>query len=343
MKSTLITRRVPADDIEWRPAANPRVGDLLLCTVETIGIHGRAETTTGSRRKLYTGDHVVMALANRYATSLLEAVGEIDGDHADMVSASGLCGRVVRRAKRASAPTRLRIEGQAFVDGAPYNLRSSAIPRPPGPFRREPRWIAVVGSAMDSGKTTACTSIVHGLVRAGHSVAAAKITGTASARDLGAYSDAGASPSLDFLDCGWPSTVGCSESELLEILDVLADCARASGVDSAVLEIADGVLQPDTRFLLGALGSRLGHVEVVVTVRESLSAVAAAELLTDGGLDVAAVSGLITNSPMACFEAERAFSLTCVPTPELGRYLARRSAPVAAAVPLVRGAGAAFA
>src|SRR5262249_30500462 len=128
VKSTLVTRRVPFDDIEWGPVATPAVGDLLLCKVESIGIHGRAETVAGARQKLYVGDRVIVALANRYATSLLEADAVIDGDHVDMISASGLCGRVVRRAKKASNPTRLLIEAQAYRSGAPLNLRAYAMP-----------------------------------------------------------------------------------------------------------------------------------------------------------------------------------------------------------------------
>jgi len=334
VKSTWVTHRVP-DGLEWAPVASPRIGDLLLCRVESLGIHGRVETTTGSRQKLYIGDRIAVALANRYATSLLEAVAEVDGEHVDMISASGLCGRVVRRAKKASNPTRLRIEAQAHLDGVPYNLRSSALARPNLTNEGQPRWIVVVGSAMDSGKTTACASIIRGLVESGHTVGAGKLSGTASARDLGSYRDAGALPFLDFLDAGWPTTVGCTERELLEVVDLVTDTIRVASVDCGVLEIADGVLQPDTEFLLGAITAHLGSsVEVVLTVREALSAVAGSERLMSSGLDLAAVSGLLTNSPMACREAEQALRAPCVPTNELGRFLATRrvASPTVAAL-----------
>jgi hypothetical protein len=160
------------------------------------------------------------------------------------------------------------------------------------------------------------------------------LTGTASARDIGSFRDAGAAPFVDFLDAGWPSTVGCTEDELLEIVDLIADSARAAAADCCVLEIADGLLQPDTRFLIGALTGRLGGpIEVVLTVRESLAALAGAELVTRNGLDLAAITGLITNSPMTCQEFEREVSVKCVPTPELGRHLAKRTRPTLAVVP----------
>jgi len=137
----------------------PQVGDLLLCEVVSIGIHGRVETGSGSREKLYVGDRIVCAVANRYATSLLEAVAEIGDGEVDMISASGLCGRVVARAKKAAAPTKLRVLGQAFVESAPLNLRTCMLESPPHRLGTEPRWVVVVGSAMDSGKTTACAAI----------------------------------------------------------------------------------------------------------------------------------------------------------------------------------------
>lgn len=341
-KSTWVTRRVPTDlPVTWGPLRNPAVGDLLLCEVVTIGLHGRAETTTGGRAKLYAGDRIVCAVGNRYATSMLEAVAEVGDDHVDMVSASGLCGRVVTRSKRASTPTALRPLGQAFLDDQPVNLRSFALGAPE-PALGDPRWVVVVGSAMDSGKTTACTSIIRGLIGAGNRVGAAKLTGTASGRDFGSFRDAGASPVLDFLDAGWPSTVGCTVPELAEVLHGLTGHLRAAGVEWGVLEIADGLLQAETGLLLESLSAQLGGVDLVVTTREGLAAVACVDLLARLGLELTAVSGLVTNSPLACREVELACSVPCVPTPELGRWLARRdrrTTPAVESAPVGIGMG----
>ena len=329
VKSTWVTRRVDDSRIDWEPLQHPGLGDLVLCEVVKLGIHGRVETVSGSREKLYEGDRIVCAVGNRYATSLLEAVGELgDGDF-DLVSASGVCGRVVQRAKKATTPTKLRALGQAFVGGRPVNVGDHALAPASVSAGTDPRWIVVVGSAMDSGKTTACTALIHGLRASGASVGAGKVTGTASARDFGSFRDAGARPFVDFLDFGWASTAGCTESELLRVLDGVADHLRAAGVEWAVLEIADGLLQADTNFLLGSLASHLGpDTSVVLTVRESLAGVAGVEILRARDLHVSAVSGLITNSPLSCAEVELACSVACVPTSELGRRMAKgRLAP----------------
>ena len=337
VKSTWVTRRFAPDlPIVWRPLGEATAGDVLLCEVVRLGLHGRVETTSGSRRKLYAGDRIVCVLANRYATSLLEAVALVDGDHADMISASGLCGRVVARAQKASNPTVLRIVGQAFLGDKSLNMRSLPIAIP-APALGEPNWIVVVGSAMDSGKTTACAAIIRGLVEAGHSVGAVKVTGTASGRDFGSYVDAGASPVLDFLDAGFASTAGCSAREISEITDHLAAHVRAAGVEWGVVEIADGLLQPETRMLLDVIGRLLPQPEIVITARESLAAVAAVERMRPLGLNVAAVSGLLTNSPLVRREAELAAGVSAVPTHDLGRWFAKRAARTARTAPSEAG------
>jgi len=326
VKSTWVTRQITPDlPIVWRPVSKVVAGDLLLCEVVRTGLHGRVETTAASRRKLYAGDRIVCAVANRYATALLEGVAEIDGEHADMISASGLCGRIVAHTQKASNPTSLRIVGQAFVDDKPFNLRSPAR-AVAGAAVREPRWIIVVGSSMDSGKTTACSSIIRGLVEKGHKVGAAKVTGTASGRDFGSFSDAGAQPVLDFLDAGYASTAGCDIAELLDVTGYLASHLRAADLDCGVIEIADGLLQPETRALLEHIRGVLPDPEIVVTTREAMSAVGAVEMLSALGFQVAALSGLLTNSPLVRREAELGSGVTTVATSDLGRWFAKRIA-----------------
>ena len=331
-KPTWVTRRVPSDlTVAWVALRDPQVGDLLLCEVVRIGLHGRVETVSGGRSKLYAGDRIICALAHRYATSLLEAVAQVGVDGVDMISASGLCGRVIGRAHKATKPTMLRPLAQAMIDGRPLNLRSYTFGAPPA-VTGEPNWVVVVGSAMDSGKTTACASLIHGLVAAGCRVGAAKVTGTASARDFNSFRDAGATPVLDFLDAGWPSTAACTMGELVDILDGVVGHLRGAGIDWAIIEIADGVLQTETSLLLECMGDHLGSATFILTAQESLAAVAGVERLTREGHVVGAVSGLITNNPLSCREVELACAVPCVPTSQLGRRLARGS--LAAALPL---------
>jgi hypothetical protein len=144
------------------------------------------------------------------------------------------------------------------------------------------------------------------------------LTGTASSRDLYAFRDAGANPALDFLDCGWPSTAGCPTGELVDIAGTLVSALRGASVNVAVLEIADGLLQPETAALLVDLRPLLGVPSVVFTARESIAAVAGVERLTALGYWVSAVSGVVTNSPLACREIELGAGVRCIRTADLG-------------------------
>lgn len=340
-KSTWVTRWMPRDlRIEWRHVAQPGIGDLLLCEVITPSLHGRVETVDGARAKLYPGDRIITALGNRYATSLIEGVGEVAGSQIDLLSASGVSGRSLSLAEKSAPATRLRVLGQAFRGEHPMNVRDFARPRSTT-RSKDPWWVVVVGSSMDSGKTTACASLIHGLADGGLRVGAAKLTGTASSRDVGSYRDAGADPVVDFLDSGWPSTAGCTPSELMSIVKDLRSRLAAAEVDVAVLEIADGLLQVETRQLLADILTVLDDPAVVLTVGESLSGVAGVEMLRNLGHRVIAVSGLVTNSPLAMREIENTASIACVRTGQLARNAVRligwsvsREAP-----PLARAAG----
>jgi hypothetical protein len=205
---------------------------------------------------------------------------------------------------------------------------------PAAPPVSEPRWIIVVGSSMDSGKTTACSSIIRGLVDAGHAVGAAKITGTASGRDFGAYADAGALPVVDFLDAGYASTVGCTDDQLAKVATDLAAYLRATPIEYGIIEIADGLLQHETRALLSLIGEVFPRAELVVTARESMSAASAIADLRALGHRPAVASGPLTNSPLVAREVELAASLPAIRTAELGKWFAKRAVAPTDAEPL---------
>jgi hypothetical protein len=327
-KSTWVTRRVPVNfPLHWGPVGQPTVGDLLLCELIVPSLHGRVETGSGGRSKLYPGDRIVCALGNRYATALLEGIAEIQGDRADLLSASGVCGRMVQQSDNKTRPTTLRVLAQAFGHHGPVNLRHfakecSAIPTPAVEV------VLVVGSAMDSGKTTACAAVIHGLRSANIPVGAAKLTGTASARDVGSFRDAGADPVFDFLDCGWPSTAGCSIQDLTRVADEVLGHLAASAIEAAVVEIADGLLQTETDALLRRVLKRWSHLRVVFTTRESLAAVAGGQRLRRVGYDVVAVTVGGSSSPLARREVEEATGISCVPTARVGEAVLALNRPV---------------
>ncbi|GGN96385.1 hypothetical protein GCM10010112_87600 [Actinoplanes lobatus] len=321
-KTAWMTRRLPAGlDVTWSPVGSPTVGDVLACEVITLSLLRHLDTADGRRTMLYPGDRIMCVVGNRYSTSALQGRGRVTGDVTEMLSASGLCGEVVGRSAEVAPPTTLRVLAQAHHADRPLNVRSFLLP-PAQPIGPKPTWIVVAGSAMDAGKTTACASIIHGLTCAGYRVGAAKLTGTASPRDLSSFRDAGADPVLEFLDMGWPSTDGCDRADLAAIVAGLTGHLQAAAVQVGVLEIADGLLQRETEMILRALSGWLGPAHIVLATRESLAAVAGARQLRQMGHDVLAVTGVVTNSPLACQEVELAGAGPCIPTAGLGTAVA---------------------
>jgi hypothetical protein len=173
----------------------------------------------------------------------------------------------------------------------------------------EPRVTVVCGTSMDSGKTHTVVSLVRGLVQAGHSVACIKLTGTACCQDIWKMGDAGAWPTLDFVDGGLPSTYLCEVQELTELFATLRSHAAAQGVQHVVVEIADGVLQRETAALLGHHPFTSQVDGWVLAAGDPLGALGAQHILRRAGIEPIAASGLLTCSPLAAREAELATGL----------------------------------
>jgi hypothetical protein len=74
-------------------------------------------------------------------------------------------------------------------------------------------------------------------------------------------------------------------------------CARA-GARLMVVEIADGVLQPETQMLLESEEIRERVRGVVVAGNCAASLLFATEYVRNAGLDVWTASGVVTNSPL---------------------------------------------
>jgi hypothetical protein len=146
-------------------------------------------------------------------------------------------------------PTKLRSLGAiGDAEGRPLRLRDFALLRVSA--ASQPRVIVVCGTSMDAGKTHTAMSLIVGLRRRGERVAAIKLTGTASGRDTWNLLDAGACPTLDFVDGGFPSTYLCSLDSLLQLYSLLLAHAASQDAAFVVIEIADGLLQEETAAFL---------------------------------------------------------------------------------------------
>ncbi len=310
-KAAYTTRRVNSVAIATILKGNltPQVGDLVLARVEKIGHHKHIELPSGRKAHLFPGDEVVVCYGNRYAPDQFEAEIPSDLSPCHLVAAGGLASRVLSQHPLVASATAIAPLGLlGDRSGQRLNISNWALP-PNSYIGKRPLTIAVVGSSMNSGKTTTAANLIKGLVLSGQKVGAAKITGTGSGNDIWKMRDAGASLVLDFIDAGWASTYRVPPEAIERILDLITSHLAASGVEAIVLEIADGLYQEETSKLVSSRAFRNAIDGLVYTSSSSLGASAGVQFLQQYQLPVLAISGMVTSSPLAAREAAIATGL----------------------------------
>ena len=176
------TRRVPVDR-SYRishGSITPRAGDLVLARVERLGHHRGLQLITGRKKNLFPGDEIVVAYGNRYAPSQFEAVVPKTLGPCDLVAGGGVAAKAlswhtrISRGPSAITPIGLILD----ADGDRVNLSDYTIERSTQLSAALPTTIAVIGTAMDAGKTETAARLVRGLKQAGLRIGFAKVTGT---------------------------------------------------------------------------------------------------------------------------------------------------------------------
>ncbi|MGO1562066.1 hypothetical protein CZ771_13255 [Actinomycetales bacterium JB111] len=300
------------------PDTVPQVGDVVLARVASVGQHRRIELQTGRRATLYPGDVVGVCYGSRYAPDqfLAEIPGDLGPCH--LAAAGGIASRVEASHDAMSGATELTPIGiLADAQGRRVNLRDSAMsPAVPLSSHRAPT-IAVVGSSMNAGKTTAAAELVRGLRAAGLRVGAAKVTGTGAGGDVWLFTDAGASVVHDFTHAGVPSTYLLAPESVRDVFTTLTTQLAVDRTDVNVIEVADGLFHAETAALITDPLFRDRVDGVLFAARDALGAVAGVQWLNEADLPLLAVSGLLTASPLAVRELERADGPDVVATSDL--------------------------
>jgi hypothetical protein len=284
---------------------------------------------------LFVGDRIVVAYGNRYAPDQFEGVVPGDLGEVDLLAAGGVAGRVVASHAKMAPATRLAPVGLLHdADGRRINVRDHAIS--PVLDAGRPASIAVVGTSMNSGKTTTTARLVRGLRAAGLRVGAAKVTGTGAGGDPWLMRDAGAHVVYDFTDAGVASTSLLDLPALQEIVDTLLSNLAAAGAEVAVFEVADGLLQPETAALVTSPKFARSVDGVIFVAGEAMGAAHGVQWLHAHGLPVVAVSGVLTSAPLAIREAQAATQLPVLTGDELAtgeiaeRLVSKDYQPIAA-------------
>jgi hypothetical protein len=213
-----------------------------------------------------------------------------------------MIGTVRSRHRSIGKPTTVRLLGfLASEQGKLLNLSDMTF-RPSKPLRRVNNLVAVVGTGMNAGKTTSCVHLIKSLSSQGVRVAACKLTGSVSNRDQDEMKAAGAVKVVDFSDYGFPSTYLMDKDKLLQLFNTMMADLEIYQPDIVVMEIADGVLQRETRLLLEDEWLRKQLAGVMLAADNALSARFGVDLLVKLQQRVLGVTGLLTSSPLCMRE-----------------------------------------
>ncbi|MFJ2146493.1 DUF1611 domain-containing protein [Glutamicibacter sp. NPDC087831] len=316
-------QRNPQDfEIVRRANMVPRAGDVVIAAVTELGKHTRLQSPVSRRQLMFVGQEIMVAYGHRYAPDQFLAHVPDNLGPCQLVAGGGVASEVIEQHASIDMATQLQPAGLLMrhgkvvnlVDFAPLGIEN-ASPRAAQVAAPRPPMIAVLGTSMNSGKSTTLGCLVNGLVNSGMEVAAGKATGTGAGNDPNLFTDAGAFSVCDFTDFGFPTTYRLDYETVRDLLVAMIREQSATGADAVVIEIADGLFQGETsRLLRDPIFAE--HVDrVLFSAQDALGAQAGERILREAGLDVAAVSGVLTASPLAAMEAQAQLS-----TPVIGTF-----------------------
>jgi hypothetical protein len=295
----------------------PKPGDLLLARVRRLGHHNKLENPAGRRQALYLGDLVLVCYGARYATDQFEAFVPEDLAPCHLVAAGGIAASCMTEHATMRRPT--EIEPLGLVGDAAsrvMNLADFAEPHL-SVAAQHPYVLAVVGSSMNAGKTTTAAAMIHGLAAADLRVGAAKVTGTGAGCDRWAMVDAGAACVADFTDFGYASTYQVPTTETAQVLESSVAMLGREGVDVVVVELADGLLFPETSDLIDQPQFRRLVGGLVLAASDSMSVGYGADWLLARQLPLFGLAGKLTSSPLMMREVRQVVDVPVLTLEEL--------------------------
>lgn len=314
IKKTYICKDIAAYTLDQTisEAYAPVAGDVAVFEVLRIGKHKNVQGEAKRNITIVPGDWIMAAFGTRYATEQFEGyLPQHANQELHILGAGGTVGILESAHARFKevGPTSLRMVGWVRdLNGQLINTKEQKqkyIHRFTGAAANATRVVLSLGSSMDSGKTTTAAYLVHGLKKAGLSVAYVKLTGTVYTKDADLCFDMGADMVTDFGDFGFPSTYMCNKEELLNLYESCLSKVLAVNPDFVIMEIADGIFERETHMLLSDAKFRDTVDHVIFSAGDSLAAVHGVQTLVGLGYFPAALCGLFTASPLLVKEVKK--------------------------------------
>lgn len=281
----------------------PEIGDVVYGEIESIGEHNCLENGQGRIHLIHTKSKAIFVFGNRYAPDCYEGIlAEENTKTVDLLARSGVIGQVISKSAKAISPTKVNILGYVCdPNGKIVNTTNHRIITPKNENKKYPRakLILVIGTAMNSGKSSAAVACTRALTIIGKEVRASKITGTASLKDILHMNDAGAKYYSDFSFLGYPSTYKIGIEKVINIFNTL-DLKYANNKENYwIVELADGINQKETSELLKSPDVKNRIHKLIFCAADAFGAIGGLNVLKKSfNLVPDAISGICSSSPL---------------------------------------------
>ncbi len=207
--------------------------------------YGELELTDGQMSKIKKGDVIAGVLGQRKA--LEGIVGNIPqnlkvNDIIHILNLGGVVGVVESwNPDFIDSPLPVKVLGAIKQGNSSLNIKSFSLKPQEALYAKVPV-LLILGSSMGVGKTTVVKEVIHLLAeKNSFKVAAAKLTGVATQRDMFAMKNAGALSVLSFLDVGLTSTIN-QDGVVVSASNTILNSLSKEDPDIIIVELGDGVV-----------------------------------------------------------------------------------------------------
>lgn len=297
-----VFKNVPFPETVTLSSEIPAVeGSIIL--VEAGSHEGKLNTlefTDGRLGKLWQWDKIPAVLGARYAAT--EFAGFVPktiqvGNELYLLCESGIVGSISGVFEAWGRPMKVKVLGNILDKyGKPMNLKEFKLPEVKDTKKFVPL-IILLGTRMDSGKTTMACKVGYGLRVLGKKVAGLKLTGVAFTQDLMKLKDAGVWPVYDFVDMGLPSTCNGKPAEIIEGAMSLINLVKKVNPTCILVEFGDAVLG---EYHVGDILQNLefkSQIKIVILAANDLAGIKGTkDILFEWGIKIDLVTGPIANS-----------------------------------------------
>ncbi len=305
----------------------PKAGDVAVFKVLSIGKHKALQGVNGNNSYIFPGDLILATFGTRYASNQFEGyLPEKYYSRYQILGQGGVIGilKSMHAKYEDIGPTEVQLIGYA-VDNNNQVINTKFYKDKPikfNPFKKRDYTVYLsLGASMDSGKTTTAAYLSRAFKQQRKKVAFIKLTGTVYAKDCSFVRDCGADKAIDFSYCGYPSTYLCDTNDLLNLFESLLHKIEPEKPDVVIIEIADGLLQRETKNLLNYKPFMQIIDNTILSCADSLSVKSGIEFLKNVGKKPILLSGLFTASPLMIEETKQ---ITNIPIFTLEDFMDKR-------------------